>query len=121
MRTLKEDIGNNAGIKVLNECYKIKEMEAMSRAYSAFSNFAREITSLKFIYDRPMMGISPVPIMMANKDDQISEEDKNKIREKLRSLCLNKVEFLKELIDETFSKKEEKEESGIKVEIERSE
>lgn len=111
MRTLKEEIGINAGTKngrELNEDCKVKEMEAMARAYSTFSNFARDIENLKTIYERPAYPVyGPVP---STREQQISSEEKEHLRKKLYGFCMNKLEYIKEIVEETLGDKSEDEE-----------
>lgn len=120
MRNLKEDIGINAGTvkrsSLLNEDYKVKEIEAMARAYSAYSNFARDIEGLKRIYEERPIGYGPVPMLSAQRS--ISPEAQNALRKKLHQFCIDKLGYIKEVIDETLGEKEEKDEDDEKPEIE---
>ena len=120
MSFLKEDIKKNAGVKLITECVKIKEMEAMSKAYSVFANFARDLASLKSIY-QPIQSSLPMYSMMDR--DKLSSEDQEVIRKKLYGFSINRLEMIKDIIEDTLGKKEDDddESEGVKVVISRSE
>ena len=120
MSFLKEDIKKNAGVKLITECVKIKEMEAMSKAYSVFANFARDLASLKSIY-QPIQSSLPMYSMMDR--DKLSSEDQEVIRKKLYGFSINRLEMIKDIIEDTLGKKEDDddENEGVKVVISRSE
>jgi hypothetical protein len=120
MRTLREEIGLNAGTKkrssLLIEDYKAKEIEAMSRAYCAFSNFARDINCLKHCYDPSGVGY------YGAVEKPMPEEARDALRKKLHDFCLGKLEYLKEVIDESLGEKEkEEEEPHIEISIAKEE
>jgi hypothetical protein len=119
MRTLREEIGLNAGTtkrsSLLVEDYKAKEMEAMSRAYCAFSNFARDINCLKHCYETS--GMSYYGAM----EKPMPKEACDALRKKLHDFCLGKLEYLKEVIDESLGEKEEDEEPRIEIAIAKEE
>ena len=117
MKTLREEISKNAGINYLNECVKVKEMEAMSKAYSAFASFARDIQSLKCIYEPRPMGM----MMMGMPHEELSPEDREMIQKKIKDFCMKKLDYLKDIVEETFSEKEDDDEGEIKVEIDKVE
>jgi len=120
--SLKEDISRNAGVKYIAECVKIKEMEAMSKAYSVFANFARDLASLKSIYQPVQSGL-PMYSMMGGDRDKLSSEDQEVIRKKLYGFSINRLEMIKDIIEDTLGKKEDDddESEGVKVVISRSE
>lgn len=108
MRT-KDIIGINAGTKskeslLTEDNVKLKEMEAVSRLYSTFANFIRDISWLKNYFE-PINNLAMQPY---NREKPLTAEESVQIKKKLYSIAMKKLDMIKDTIEDVLGEKKSK-------------
>jgi len=110
MRT-KDIIGFNAGVKnkeelLTEDTAKLKEMEAVSKLYSTYASFIRDISWLRSYFEVAPMGLTtPYPY---NREKPLSPEESIKIKKRLYAIAMKKLDDIKETIEDTLGEKKSK-------------
>lgn len=112
MRT-KDIIGFNAGVKnkeelLTEDTAKLKEMEAVSKLYSTYASFIRDISWLKNYFEVAPIGLSTPYPPYYNREKPLSPEESIKIKKRLYSIAMKKLDDIKETIEDTLGEKKSK-------------